>query len=126
MRQNRSQVSDSDGPSSSDRRHRHKDRCLEAPVERALDAVLFADLVGIAVNLAARVMGEARPGEIVVSSTVVDTSIGGTFGFEPLEGAMTQQPALRDGHPGSSVLPHVVSHPRGARQLIMMRERTPT
>jgi class 3 adenylate cyclase len=39
------------------------------------------DIGGIAVHLAARVMGVARPGEIIVTSTVVESSTGGTFRF---------------------------------------------
>lgn len=39
------------------------------------------DIGGIAVHLAARVMGEAGPGEIVVTSTVADSSTGGAFSF---------------------------------------------
>lgn len=39
------------------------------------------DIGGIAVHLAARVMGVARPGEIIVTSTVVESSTGGAFRF---------------------------------------------
>lgn len=39
------------------------------------------DIGGIAVHLAARVMGVARPGEILVTSTVAESSTGGTFRF---------------------------------------------
>lgn len=42
------------------------------------------DIGGIAVNLAARVMGEAGPGEIVVTSTVEQASLGGRFEFDDL------------------------------------------
>ena len=42
------------------------------------------DIGGIAVHLAARVMGEAGPGEIVVSSTVAQTSTGSRFSFREL------------------------------------------
>ena len=39
------------------------------------------DIGGIAVHLAARVMGHAEPGEIVVTSTVVESSTGGPYRF---------------------------------------------
>jgi len=39
------------------------------------------DISGIAVNLAARIMGEAAPGEIIVSSSVEQTTVGGRFHF---------------------------------------------
>ena len=39
------------------------------------------DIGGIAVHLAARVMGHGRPGEILVTSTVVDSSTGGAHRF---------------------------------------------
>ena len=39
------------------------------------------DIGGIAVHLAARTMGQAQPGEIMVTSSVVDTSIGGVHRF---------------------------------------------
>ena len=39
------------------------------------------DIGGIAVHLAARAMGQAQPGEIMVTSSVVDTSIGGVHRF---------------------------------------------
>lgn len=39
------------------------------------------DIGGIAVHLAARVMGEAAPGDIVVTSTVVESSTGGSHRF---------------------------------------------
>lgn len=39
------------------------------------------DISGIAVNLAARLMGEATPGEIIVSSSVEQTTVGGRFYF---------------------------------------------
>jgi hypothetical protein len=39
------------------------------------------DIGGIAVHLAARVMGQAQPGEIIVTSTVVESSTGGTHRF---------------------------------------------
>lgn len=42
------------------------------------------DIGGIAVHLAARVMDHAGPDEIVVSSTVVDSSLGSAFSFVPL------------------------------------------
>jgi class 3 adenylate cyclase len=49
------------------------------------------DIGGIAVHLAARVMGHAEPGEIVVTSTVVESSAGGPHRFSergspPLKG----------------------------------------
>ena len=40
------------------------------------------DISGIGVNLAARVMGEAGPGEILVSSSVEQTTVGGRFRFD--------------------------------------------
>ena len=43
-----------------------------------------SDIGGIAVHLAARVMDQAGPDEIVVSSTVVDSSLGSGFSFDPL------------------------------------------
>ena len=39
------------------------------------------DIGGIAVHLAARVMGAARSGEIIVTSTVAESSTGGAFRF---------------------------------------------
>lgn len=39
------------------------------------------DIGGIAVHLAARVMGEAEPGAIVVTSTVDETTLGGRYRF---------------------------------------------
>jgi class 3 adenylate cyclase len=41
------------------------------------------DISGIAVHLASRIQSVAEPGEIVVSSTVVDLTIGSRFTFEP-------------------------------------------
>jgi class 3 adenylate cyclase len=40
------------------------------------------DVGGIAVNLAARVMAEAGPGECIVSSTVKDLVVGSGIEFE--------------------------------------------
>jgi class 3 adenylate cyclase len=42
------------------------------------------DIGGVAVNLAARVMGEAGPGEVIVSAAVAYTTTGGRFRFEDL------------------------------------------
>jgi class 3 adenylate cyclase len=42
------------------------------------------DIGGIAVHLTARVMGEASPGEIVVSSALAQTTVGGAFRFRNL------------------------------------------
>ena len=42
------------------------------------------DIGGIAVHLAARVMGEASPGTIVVSSAVEETTLGGRYQFGDL------------------------------------------
>lgn len=42
------------------------------------------DIGGIAVNLAARVMGEADPGGIVVTAAVNDTTQGGRYSFSDL------------------------------------------
>ena len=42
------------------------------------------DIGGIAVHLASRVMGEADPGQIVVSPGVTHTTIGGRFRYEDL------------------------------------------
>ena len=42
------------------------------------------DIGGIAVHLAARVTGEAEPGEILASSAVEQTTIGGQFQFDDL------------------------------------------
>jgi class 3 adenylate cyclase len=42
------------------------------------------DIGGIAVHVAARVMGVADPGEIRVSSAVVHTTMGGRFGYDDL------------------------------------------
>lgn len=42
------------------------------------------DIGGIAVNLAARVMGEANPGDVVVTSTVEQSTIGARFRFDDL------------------------------------------
>jgi class 3 adenylate cyclase len=43
--------------------------------------VLGDKVAGIAVNIGARVAGEAEPGEIVVSSTVRDLVAGSGLGF---------------------------------------------
>jgi class 3 adenylate cyclase len=40
------------------------------------------DIGGIAVHLAARILGEAAPGEILVSRTVRDLVVGSDVGFE--------------------------------------------
>ena len=42
------------------------------------------DIGGIAVNLAARVMGQAEPGQIVATVAVVDTTVGGRYRYENL------------------------------------------
>ena len=42
------------------------------------------DIGGIAVNLAARVMGEANPGDIVATSTVEQSTTGARFQFDDL------------------------------------------
>jgi class 3 adenylate cyclase/pimeloyl-ACP methyl ester carboxylesterase len=42
-----------------------------------------ADISGLAVHLASRVQDVADPGEIVVTRTVVDLTIGSTFTYEP-------------------------------------------
>jgi len=39
------------------------------------------DIVGVAVNLAARIQAAASPGEVLVSSTVKDLAAGGSHGF---------------------------------------------
>lgn len=46
------------------------------------------DIGGIAVNLTARVMGEAEPGDVLVTASVNDTTQGGRFTFSDL-GART-------------------------------------
>ena len=43
-----------------------------------------SDIGGIAVHLAARVMDQAGPDEVVVSSTAVNSSLGNGFSFNPL------------------------------------------
>jgi class 3 adenylate cyclase len=40
------------------------------------------DIVGLAVHLAARIQGAAAPGEVLVSSTVRDLTLGGGYQFE--------------------------------------------
>jgi class 3 adenylate cyclase len=40
------------------------------------------DVGGMAVHIASRVNGQARPGEVLVSGTVFGTVVGGPFGFE--------------------------------------------
>jgi class 3 adenylate cyclase len=45
------------------------------------------DIGGIAVHLASRIQSVAEPGEIVVSGTVVDLTIGSRFTFEPRRAA---------------------------------------
>ncbi len=42
-----------------------------------------SDIGGIAVHLAARVMDQAGPDEVVVSSTAVESSLGSAFSFVP-------------------------------------------
>ena len=42
-----------------------------------------SDVAGIAVHIAARVMGEAGAGEVLVSRTVTDLVAGSGLGFEP-------------------------------------------
>jgi len=44
--------------------------------------VADADIVGLAVHLAARIQGAAAPGEVLVSSTVRDLTVGGGYQFE--------------------------------------------
>ncbi len=39
------------------------------------------DIGGIAVHLAARIMGQAQPGEIIVTSTVAESAMGGAHRF---------------------------------------------
>lgn len=41
------------------------------------------DIIGLAVNVAARIMTEARPGEILVSQTVRDLMTEPTLKFSP-------------------------------------------
>jgi class 3 adenylate cyclase len=41
------------------------------------------DIRGLAVHLASRVQGVAKPGEVVVTRTVVDLTIGSPFDYEP-------------------------------------------
>jgi class 3 adenylate cyclase len=43
-----------------------------------------SDIGGIAVHLAARVMGHAGSDQVVVSSTAVDSALGSGFSFSPL------------------------------------------
>ena len=43
-----------------------------------------SDISGIAVNLAARIMGQADPGQTLVSSSVEQTTVGGGFRFDDL------------------------------------------
>jgi class 3 adenylate cyclase len=45
-------------------------------------------LGGYAVDIAARVLGLAQPGEVVVSSTVKDLVAGSGINFQPLEEAV--------------------------------------
>jgi class 3 adenylate cyclase/pimeloyl-ACP methyl ester carboxylesterase len=44
--------------------------------------LLDGDIGGIAVHIAARILGQARPGEILVSRTVCDLVVGSGTGFE--------------------------------------------
>jgi class 3 adenylate cyclase len=44
--------------------------------------LLHGDVGGYAVNLAARVVGQAKPGEVLVSRTVVDLVAGSGLSFE--------------------------------------------
>lgn len=41
------------------------------------------DIAGLAVNIAARVMGEAKPGEVLVTKTLMDLTGGSEISFEP-------------------------------------------
>ncbi len=60
---------------------------LELPVRSGLHTgeceILGNDVLGVAVHLAARIMGAAGPGEILVSSTVRDLVSGAGFSFSP-------------------------------------------
>jgi class 3 adenylate cyclase/DNA-binding CsgD family transcriptional regulator len=87
--------------------------------------VLGSDLSGIAVNLTARVMAKARPGEVLASSTVKDLVVGSGLAFDdrgrhPLRGvpgewslyAVAGDPAPANGEaaawpPGAPAAAHV-------------------
>src|SRR5262249_45648276 len=55
---------------------------IRAGLHTAEGAVAAADIVGRAAHLAAGIQGAAAPGEVLVSSTVRDLTVGGGYQFE--------------------------------------------
>jgi class 3 adenylate cyclase len=73
--------------------------------------LLDDDIGGIAVHIAARIMGQAGAGEILVSRTVRDLVVGSGTGFEDREGADPQAEL-------DVALKQIVSvHRRGIREI---------
>lgn len=56
---------------------------IRAGVHTGEVEVVSGDLIGLAVNIGARITAIAKPGDVLVSSTVRDLVIGSGLGFEP-------------------------------------------
>ncbi|MCV7066335.1 adenylate/guanylate cyclase domain-containing protein [Mycolicibacterium farcinogenes] len=134
----------------------HAIRCVEALRERARTLgveiragihtgeceLMDDDIGGIAVHIAARILGQAGAGEILVSRTVQDLVVGSGTGFEDrghvelrgIPGTWQLLAVSRDGAHANSVEAELVSVPtpgarptmrRSDRAVALMARRTP-
>jgi class 3 adenylate cyclase len=104
--------------------------------------LLEGDIGGIAVHIAARIVGQAGPGDILVSRTVRDLVVGSGMGFEDrgsvelrgVPGTWQLLAVDRDGPPAGSPEAQLATtptpHPRAVmrrsdRALEVMAKRTP-
>jgi DNA-binding NarL/FixJ family response regulator len=89
--------------------------------------VIGDDVSGVAVQIAARALGYAGPGEVIVSSTVRDLVAGSGLELEELRGHAAGLPAgvslLRVRAPGRPPAPALVEDARGPASALTARER---
>ena len=91
--------------------------------------LLDDDIGGIAVHIAARIIGQARPGEILVSRTVRDLVVGSGTGFEDrgsvelrgVPGTWQLLAVDRHGPPAGSAEAELVSMPTPGPRTVMRR-----
>ena len=106
-------------------------RRLGLPVRAALHTgectVIGDDVTGVAVEIAARALGHAGPGEVIVSSTVRDLVAGSGLELEELRGHAAGLPAgvslLRVRAPGQPPAPTLVEDAHGPAAALTVRER---
>jgi pimeloyl-ACP methyl ester carboxylesterase/DNA-binding CsgD family transcriptional regulator len=104
---------------------------LGLPVRAALHTgectVIGDDVTGVAVQIAARMLGHAGPGDVIVSSTVRDLVAGSGVELEELRGRAAGLPAgvslLRLRAPGRPPAPAPIEDARGPAAALTVRER---